>query len=56
MLHFAGRVPGIFQKKHMDRGSTRSSAPGGTRHLEVGRPSYERQKFREQKWDPQGAF
>ena len=56
MLHFAGRVPGIFWKKHVDLGSTRSSAPGGTLRLEVGRPSYERQKFQEQKWDPQGAF
>src|SRR3954462_316172 len=56
MLLFAGRLLGRFRKKHNVRRSTTSSTPGGTRHLEVGRSSYEVRKIREQKWDPQGTF
>src|SRR5436190_23523037 len=56
MLLFAGRLFGRFWKKHIVCRSTTSSTPGGTHHLEVGRPSYEVRKIREQKWDPQGTF
>src|SRR3954470_19357069 len=56
MLLFAGTLFGRFWKKHIVRRSTTSSTPGGTRHLEVGRSSYEDRKIREQKWDPQGTF
>ena len=56
MLLFAGTLFGRFWKKHIVRRSTTSSTPGGMRHLEVGRSSYEDRKIREQKWDPQGTF
>ena len=45
MLLFAGRLFGRFWKKHIVRRSTRSSTPGGTPHLEVGKSSFEDRKI-----------
>src|SRR5438270_9821882 len=55
-LLFAGRLFGRFWKKLIILRSATSSTPGGTHHLEVRRPSYERRKIQERRWDPQGTF
>ena len=54
-LLFAGWILERFEK-HTVLGCTRSSTPGGTYHLEVGRRSYERRKIQKRRWDPQGTF